>query len=74
MKVSELIEALGQFDGDLEVIMGSDDEGNDYISPYYPAESWAIEDDGYRCGYAPVHDDDVDDEYDRDDLIKVVLM
>lgn len=31
MKVSELIEALQEFPGDAEVIIGSDDEGNDLV-------------------------------------------
>lgn len=72
MKVSELIEALQQFDGDLEIIMGSDEEGNDFITPYFPSESWAVESDSYRCGKYPIHDDDYS-EY-EDEAFKVVVM
>lgn len=74
MKVSELIEHLQQFDGDLEVIAGSDDEGNDYIEPYFPTLSWCVEDDSFRAGFYPVHPDDVGTEYDEDELVQKVVM
>ena len=73
MKVSELIELLSEFDGDLEVIMGSDDEGNDFVEPYAPSLDWCVEDDT-RCGYRPVHEDDVGTEYDEDELVRMVVM
>jgi hypothetical protein len=74
MTVRELIEHLSKLDGDLPVIMGSDDEGNDFIEPYTPSESWAVEDDSMRCGLYPVHPDDVGTEYDEAELVRVVVM
>lgn len=74
MKVSELIEALSEFPGDAEIIMGSDDEGNDFVTPYFPSYDWCVEDDT-RCGYRPVAESDVNDgEYDEDELVKMVIM
>lgn len=72
MKVRELIEALQEFDGELEIIAGTDEEGNDYQNLYFPQETWAAEDDSYRCGLYPVHPDDMS-EYDEDELVKVVV-
>lgn len=73
MKVAELIEALQEFPGDAEIIAGSDEEGNDYVTPYFPSYDWCVEDDT-RCGYRPVHPDDVGTEYDEDELVKMVVM
>lgn len=73
MKVSELIEALKEFDPELEIIAGSDDEGNDFITPYFPSLDWCTEDDT-RCGYRPVHESDVGTEYDIEDLVQKVVM
>lgn len=73
MLVKELIAALSELDGDLQIIMGSDDEGNDFINPYFPSESWAVKDDGYRCGLYPMDEDDAM-EYDEEDRVKVVIM
>lgn len=75
MKVSELIEALQEFDGDLEIIAGTDDEGNDYQTPYFPSLSWCVEDEGYRCGFYPVDDDDVaEGEYEGYELVQKVVL
>lgn len=73
MKVSELIKSLSEFDGDLEIIMGSDDEGNDFVVPYHPSLDWCVEDDT-RCGYRPVALEDVGTEYDEEDLVQMVVM
>ena len=74
MKVKELIEALQEFPDDAEIIMGSDDEGNDYIEPYRPRLYDCVEDDT-RCGYRPVDEDDVaDGEYEGYELVKMVVM
>lgn len=67
MKVSELIEALQEFDGDLEVIAGSDEEGNDFNDLYYPSLNWCAPDDSMRCGWNPLHPSDVGTEYDIED-------
>lgn len=72
MTVQELIDALSELPRDLKVIIGSDEEGNDFVDPFFPDESWAVEDDT-RCGLRPIHPDDVA-EYDEDDLVKVVAM
>ena len=74
MKVKELIDYLSEFDGELEVIAGSDDEGNDFVVPYAPSLDWCVEDDDTRCGYRPVHPSDVGSEYDIVDLVQKVVM
>jgi len=74
MKVKELIDALQEFDGDLEVIAGSDDEGNDYISVYPPHLSWCIEDEDMTAGFYPVHPDDIGVYYDEDELVQKVVL
>lgn len=73
MRVYELVRALQEFPDDAEVIVGSDEEGNDFITPYFPSHDWCVEDDT-RCGYRPVHEDDVGTEYDESDLVKMVVM
>lgn len=73
MTVIELIEALQEFPADAEIIMGSDDEGNDFVTPYFPSYDWCVEDDT-RCGYRPVASEDVGTEYDEDELVKMVVM
>lgn len=75
MTVAELIAALSEFPGDMRVIAGSDEEGNDFIDPYTPQVSWFAPDTGYRCGYYLVDEDDVaDGEYEGVELVKMVLM
>lgn len=74
MTVQELIDQLSGLPRDMRIIMGSDDEGNDFVNPYSPDVSWCIEDDSVRCGYRPVHDSDVGTEYDEDDLVRMVVM
>lgn len=74
MKVSELIEALQELPGDAYVITGSDEEGNDFVTPYSPSYDWCVEDDT-TCGYRPVHPSDVENgEYNKADLVKMVVM
>lgn len=73
MKVSELIQYLSEFNGELEIIMGSDDEGNDFITPYRPSLSWCAEDDT-RCGLRPVADEDINEYYDQDELVQRVVL
>jgi hypothetical protein len=73
MRVKEMIEYLSEFDGELEMIAGSDDEGNDFVVPYAPSLSWCVEDET-RCGYRPVHDDDVGTEYEVDELVRMVVL
>lgn len=74
MKVKELIEALQEFDGELEIIAGTDEEGNDYQTPYFPVLAWCVEDDGYRCGFYPVVDSDVGTEYEQYELVRKVVL
>lgn len=75
MTVAELIKALSKLPADAQIILGSDDEGNDFVEPYFPRESWCVEDEGYRCGYYPVDDEDVESgEYEDYELVKMVVM
>lgn len=74
MNVTLLIEALQKLPGDAEVIVGSDDEGNDFVHPYYPSLQWCVEDDT-RCGWRPVADEDIEDgEYEVEDLEQKVVL
>lgn len=74
MTVAELIEALSQFPGDMRVIAGTDDEGNDFIDPWTPGLSWCAENDT-SSGWRPVHEDDIaNGEYDTDELVQMVVM
>ena len=75
MKVKEFIKALQEFDPELEIVVGSDDEGNDWLNPYAPNLAWAVEDEDMRCGWRPVDDMDVEDgEYDGLELKRLVAM
>ena len=73
MTVQELIDYLSELPRELEIIVGSDDEGNDFIHPYRPSEYWCFDDDT-TCGYRPVAEEDVGTEYNVDDLVKMVVM
>lgn len=74
MLVEDLKKALENLPDDMEIIVGSDDEGNDFdVLSYLPTVSWCVEDDT-RCGWRPVADEDVDTEYDKEDLVQMVVM
>lgn len=72
MTVSDLIEALQRLPGDLEVIVGVDDEGNDYCDLYQPSVSWCTPD-TTSCEWRPIHDDDLE-EYQEYELRQMVVM
>lgn len=74
MTVQELIDYLSELPRDLEVIVGSDEEGNDFISPYRPTVSWCLEDEACRCGFSPVAEEDIDVEYYLGELVQKVVM
>lgn len=74
MLVEDLKKALRDLPDDMEVIVASDDEGNDFDTPYFPSVAWCAEDDETRCGWRPVADEDVDTEYDKEDLVQMVVM
>ena len=74
MNVGELKAHLADLPDDMDIIYGSDDEGNDFLDLYYsPVIQWCVEDDT-RCGFRPVADEDVDTEYDRSELVQKVVM
>jgi hypothetical protein len=73
MTVDELKEYLNLLPGDLQIIVGSDDEGNDFVDLFTPAVMYCTEADN-SSGWVPVHEDDVGTEYHVDDLVKKVVM
>lgn len=68
MTVTELIEQLKKLDGNLQVIMSSDPEGNDFRSLYQAEQEWCTSED------EPVHPDDIGTEYEESDLQQKVVL
>lgn len=74
MTVEELIAHLLKLPPDMDIIVASDEEGNDWDDLYYaPSVSWCVEDDT-RCGLRPVHPDDIGTEYEQDELVQRVVL
>jgi hypothetical protein len=69
------MESLKDLPGDMDIIIGTDEEGNDFQNLYYhPSVQWCVKD-NTRCGLMPVDELDVESgEYELDELVQRVVI
>lgn len=77
MRISEAIAELEEIkdaEGDVEVMLSSDEEGNRHRNLYGIQVDWYHEEGGWDGGPGPVADEDVDTGYPRDELERKVTL
>lgn len=74
MKISEAVRKLmdiHEAEGDIEIILSSDEEGNHHRDLYGVQVDWVLEEDDEMY---PVADEDVNTEYPEEDLTRRVVL